>query len=197
MCMRLAAGVGILFLVVTFTPVDNWMGGKLSGRWNQPSGDTLVILAGDSGANGVIGYGTYLRVQYAVMAYEAHPFRRIVVTGSGSPDPQAPLMRQFLVCQGVPADKILVDETSTSTRENALHTKALLAPDIGTLDLLTSDYHMYRASRTFTKVGLRVTTIPIPDARKRGERWAERWPAFCGLMQELAKIGYYRVKGWI
>ena len=188
---------GALFLVITFTPIDEWCANRLSGRWNQPDGDVLIILAGGGGPGSVIGYGTYLRVEYGLLAYQAHPFKKIVVSGGGAPVPQAQLMRQFLVCEGVPPDVVVAEDTSTSTRENALNVRRMLGTGYGKVTLLTSDYHIYRASRVFQKVGIGVTPNPIPDVKKRVERLTERVPAFFELTEETGKIAYYRMKGWI
>ena len=192
----LLLGLGLLFLITTIIPIDHWWADALSGRWSRPEGDVLIVLAGSSGVDNVIGYGTYLRVQYALAAYQAHPFRKVVVSGGGAPIPQAHLMRQFLVCQGVPASVIEVEDSSSTTRENALNVKKLLGSP-GKVTLLTSDYHMFRASRTFMQVGLDVTPVPFPDVMKRSERWAERIPALVELVEESGKIVYYKFKGWI
>ena len=106
-------------------------------------------------------------------------------------------MQDFLRCHGIPAEAIVLEPKSTSTRENALFTKDLLAAEPGTKVLLTSDYHMFRAHRAFLKAGLMVEPRPIPDVRKRSTRWRGRWPAFLDLMQEYCKIAYYRARGWI
>ena len=62
--------------------------------------------------------------------------------------------------------------------------------------LLTSDYHMYRASAAFRKAGLNVTPYPIPDVRKYSNRYLDRLPIAGDLLEETAKIVYYRWKGW-
>ena len=65
-------------------------------------------------------------------------------------------MRDFLVSQGVPQDRVIVEDRSTSTRENARYTKELLsgmAAGPAWPVLLTSDYHMFRAERVFRKTG--------------------------------------------
>jgi len=48
---------------------------------------------------------------------------------------------------------VVAENYSRSTRENALNTARLLAGDTGTLVLMTSDFHMYRALRAFRKAG--------------------------------------------
>ena len=86
---------------------------------------------------------------------------------------------------------------SGSTRENALFTAGLLAADGRKKVLMTSDYHMFRAVRAFRKAGLDVRTIPVPDAGKRWNSYAMRWPVFIGLFVETAKICVYAVRGWM
>jgi len=62
---------------------------------------------------------------------------------------------------------------------------------------MTSDYHMFRASRTFGKLGVDLSPRPMPDALKRAESLRARWSAFLDLVQETVKIIYYWVRGWI
>jgi uncharacterized SAM-binding protein YcdF (DUF218 family) len=190
------AFLGALVLVVTATPLVSWWTGQLAKPWDDSRGDTLIVLSG-SGGEGIIGYGTYLRCEYAVLAWNAGGFKRVVVTGGGIDIPQAITMKKFLVAEGLPETAILVEPRATSTRENALYTKDLLQGSGGKLVLLTSDYHTYRAMRVFRKVGLNVFTRPAPDAGKRATRFWNRWPVFLDLSTETVKIIYYRLKGWI
>jgi uncharacterized SAM-binding protein YcdF (DUF218 family) len=106
-------------------------------------------------------------------------------------------MQEFLVCQGVPAQAILLEPDSRSTRENALFTRRLLGDAPGRKVLLTSDYHTFRAYRAFRKAGLTVLPRPFPDVLKRANAWQSRWPIFLGLATETLKIGYYWARGWI
>lgn len=196
MSLILLASLGALVLVVTITPVVSWWAGRLASPWEDARGDTLIVLSG-SGGERIIGYGTYLRCQYAVFAWREGGFSRVVVTGSGVGEPEAVTMKRFLVSQGVPESAVLVEPRATSTRENALFTKELLQGGGGKLVLLTSDYHIYRATRAFRKVGLKVSTRPVPDVRKRATRFWNRWPAFLDICVETVKIAYYKVHGWI
>jgi uncharacterized SAM-binding protein YcdF (DUF218 family) len=185
-------------LVVSFTPLVRWWAFRLASPWEDSRGDTLIVISGSTGGAGIIGYGTYLRCEYAVLAWREGGFRRVVVSGaSPTVEPEAVLMKQFLVAAGVPESVVLVEPQATSTRENALFTKELLRGTSGTLVLLTSDYHIYRATRTFRKIGLNVLPRPVPDVSKRASNWWTRWPAFLDLLIETVKIVYYRLKDWI
>lgn len=194
--VALLASIGFLWVTITTTPLVEWWGRRLGDVWADAKGDTLIVPGGSMLDNGVIGLNSYWRSVYAARAFEADDFRRIVVTGGG-PYPVSLAMRQFLIAQGVPAQAIIAETQSGSTRENALFVARMLPPDAGRLVLLTSDYHMYRALRTFRKAGLNVGARPFPDAVKMAQRWEWRWSAFIYLCMETAKIGYYRTRGWI
>jgi hypothetical protein len=40
------AFLGLLMLLVTVIPVDSWYARALAGQWNDPRGDTLIVLGG-------------------------------------------------------------------------------------------------------------------------------------------------------
>lgn len=192
------AVLGLLFVVVTVTPVTHWWATLLAGRWQVASGDVLIVLGSSVLEDGTIGGSTYWRSEYGARAWHAGHFRKVVVVGGGGEGHAiAEAMRSFLEYRGIPPDAILIETRSTTTRENALYTVELLAGVPGRKVLVTSDYHMFRARRTFEKAGLAVTPMPYPDVRKRVTRWRGRWPAFLDLLVETAKIAYYYVHGWI
>ncbi len=194
---RFLASLGLLVVLVTFTPLDYWWATQLAGPWNDPRGDILIVLGGSSLEGKIIGVNTYWRCVYAVLAWREGGFREIVLSGGPEGQPVAEGMRDFLVSQGVPPDKIALETRSRSTRENALFVKELLRDTPGSKVLLTSDYHMFRAHRAFEEVGLDVLPRPFPDARKSEQSRLNRWGTFLTLAEETAKIGYYRIHGWI
>ncbi len=187
------AFLGLLMLLVTVIPVDSWYARALAGQWNDPRGDTLIVLGGGTVGEGLIGLGSYWRTVYAVRAWRQGRFRQMIITGEGA----APAMRDFAVAYGVPATSIRVEDKARSTRDNALYVARMLDANAGTKALLTSDYHMFRARRAFEKAGVGVVPLPFPDVGKSAQRWYNRWPAFIDLCRETVKIGYYKVRGWI
>lgn len=193
----LFASLGLLLVVVTFTPLVHWWATELAGPWNDPRGEVLIVLGGSVLEDGTIGQSSYWRSVYAVRSYREGEFRQVLLTGGGNPVPAVLPMRDFLECQGIPHEVIRVETASDSTRENAMNAKQLLEGIPGRKVLLTSDYHMFRASRAFKKAGLDVLPRPFPDVRKRATTWTGRWPAFIDLVTETAKIVYYFLRGWI
>ncbi len=191
--------VGAVVLIATLTPLAEVWTSALARPWYDPGAcDTLIVLAGSELDNGLLGYSSYWRSVYAVRAQRKHGFKQIVLSGgSTATKPTAESMADFLVASGVPPEIIRLETKSQSTRENALFTERLLRAEPGCKALMTSDYHIFRASRAFRKIGMNVRPTPLPDALKRASRWHKRWLVLADLTTETAKIVYYWWRGWI
>jgi uncharacterized SAM-binding protein YcdF (DUF218 family) len=185
--------LGLLMVLVTLTPVVPWYARALGGDWRDSNGEVLIVLGGGTIDKEFLATGSYWRAVYAVRAWRQGKYREMVVSGEGV----APLMRDFLTASGVPASAIRMEDGSGSTRENALYTARLLSGVPGRKVLLTSDYHMYRASRAFAKAGMPVEAHPFPDAIKASKNLLGRWDAFLTVARETGKILYYRARGWM
>jgi uncharacterized SAM-binding protein YcdF (DUF218 family) len=190
---RAAAAVfGALVLLVTVAP-PRWYPRLLAGPWNDPTGPTLIVLGGDSN-DGILGETSYWRSVFTLLAWREGGVKQIVLSGDlGITGP----MRDFLVSGGIPVQAIVIEGRSRSTRENALFTADLARNLPGPYVLLTSDYHMWRASRAFAKAGLAVRPRPFPEALKLFNDWRRRWTIFLELLEETGKIAYYWARGWI
>ena len=184
--------VGLVFLLATFSPFVRWYARTLRGSWTDSLGDTLIVIGG-SDLDGFPGPSTVLRCMNAVRAYKEQGFRKIVVSGYLV----GPHMRNLLIAEGVPPEVVVVEGNSRSTRENAVDVARLLSGEPGPKALMTSDYHMFRATRAFRKAGLSVEPCPIPDALKRIADRTRTWSAFVDEATESAKIVYYAWHGWI
>lgn len=193
MAVRLLAAIGLLFLLVTFTPFVSWYATMLSRPWTDYRGDVLVVLSAASPNRNVIDVSTYWRCFMAILYYRQHPYRQIIVTGKAT----AAGMRDFLVFNGIPSDRIRVEDRSTNTRENALYTAPMLAGESGRIVLLTSDSHMFRAYRCFTRLGIHIQPSAVPDAIKLAGDYSSRPGLFMSEMRETASIVYYWYRGWI
>lgn len=192
------AFIGLLYLVVSATPLVKWWARALAGPWNDPHGEILIVLGGALQDTNIIGMNSYWRSMYAALAYKEGGFREVLVTGGGlDATPISAPMRDFIACSGVPREAIHIETASNSTRENASYAAKMLAGRPGRKVLLTSDYHMYRAWRVFRKAGVDAAPRPFPDIGKRAASWYNRWPLFVELVSESAKIAYYYARGWI
>jgi uncharacterized SAM-binding protein YcdF (DUF218 family) len=196
-CLRVAQfsllGIGLFVVAILVSPATSWYARMLAGSWDDSDGDVLIVLAGSNSEDGIMGESTYLRCAYAVRAVKNGSFRHVVLAGFGA----ATYMRDFLIFHGIPAGIVQTETRSKSTRENALFTRTLIGSLPGRKVLLTSDYHMFRARRTFQRAGIDVLALPFPDAIKRSQHLEGRMPSFITEGIESAKIVYYFAHGWI
>lgn len=185
----LLAAAGALLGLVTFTPLVQWWTRALAGAWSEADGAVLVVLTGSDLDDGILGYSSYWRAVYAVLAWRTRRPAEIWISGGGPMEvPMAESMKTFLVASGVPESRIHIEGESRSTWESARRMSRLLEAESRPIVLLTSDYHMFRARRMFEKAGLKVLPMPIPDGLKRATRLRLRWWVFLDLVRESAAI---------
>jgi len=100
------------------------------------------------------------RLDEALDYLEEHPDLLVVVTGGQGPDEhisEAQAMFDYLTQQGVPAEQILLEETSHNTYENLTYTRDLLK-EAGLEDrmdqviLVSNGFHLTRTRMLFDRV---------------------------------------------
>ena len=118
--------------------------------------------------------------------------KAILLTGAGAGGDSGAAMRDIALLNRVPADAIVLETASTTTRENLVNA----APLVGgrgwrRVALVTSASHMPRALGAARKAMPDVEWVPasVPDAgsgaRARGQR-----------LEEALKRLYYVARGW-
>lgn len=145
------------------------------------AGSTVSSPALPSGI--IIGQNTYWRTLHGVHVWRTGHFRKVLLCGAGAQETIKPVLVAF----GIPEGAIIVENRSTTTRENALFAKPILAGLSGRFVLLTSDYHSWRASHCFARAGIPVATRPCPDVLKSSNSFVARWQCFWTLADELAQ----------
>lgn len=74
---------------------------------------------------------------------------------------EAVIAKRLLVGLGIPAEKIIVEDQSLNTTQNALHVKKIMeAQGFKQPILVTSAFHMPRSVMNFEKAGLQVVPYP-------------------------------------
>jgi uncharacterized SAM-binding protein YcdF (DUF218 family) len=103
-------------------------------------------------------------------------------------------VRQFFIDAGIAPERIVIEDNSRNTYENAMFTKALLNPAPGDRWLLvTSAYHMPRSVGVFRKVGYDVVPYPV-DFRTRD--WGDAFRPFDSIAAGLQRTDL-ATKEWI
>ena len=99
------------------------------------------------------------RLEGAARYLEANPRTKAVVSGGqgkGEDISEAECMRRYLVEHGIDPDRILLEDRSTSTKENLAFSKAVIETDGGKVDrvvIVSSAYHLYRATKIAEMAG--------------------------------------------
>lgn len=142
------------------------------GRRRDASIQALVVLGGyvyppdDSGNPPELGGDSLRRCAHAANLYfEGPPCWVIASGGHTDPENQGPsiaqAMRRELVRRGIPESRIITEEQSATTFENAVHTVNLLkSRRIRRFMVVTDAMHMKRAIACFRKL----KTEPTPAA---------------------------------
>jgi uncharacterized SAM-binding protein YcdF (DUF218 family) len=190
-----------------FAPADVDRGGPITGIIVLGGGeDTHVGLARNVTALNEAGE----RMAEAIVLARRYPEARVVFSGGGARLVYAGRKESIgaeslLTAMGLPRERLLLEDRSRDTYENALYTKELVQPSPKQRWLLvTSAYHMPRAIGCFRQVGFPVEPWPV-DYRTRGP---QDWQRFFDkpseglrrvdvIAREWAGLVVYRLTGRI
>jgi uncharacterized SAM-binding protein YcdF (DUF218 family) len=102
------------------------------------------------------------RILQPIRLYKEGYVQKIIISGgSGSlskkETSESSDLKKILLCSGIPDSVIIIEEKSRNTHENALFTKEILKkhPEYKKLLLVTSAFHIRRASGCFEKEGIK------------------------------------------
>ena len=168
----------VLMLVVGMTPIGIALSAALENRFppGQEGGPPIagiIVLGGPidnrmSKARGTLSIsGEVERLLEGANLARRHPSARLVFTGGnpslfGDDPPEAAYAVQLFEQLGVRRDRIVLEDKSRNTAENAEFTRRLVDPKPGERWLLvTSAMHMPRSVGAFRKAGFAVEAWPV------------------------------------
>ncbi|MCV9939882.1 YdcF family protein [Boseaceae bacterium BT-24-1] len=169
--------------LLAFSPLPRILVRPLEDRFPQQavnSGkvDGIIVLGGAIGVarEDIVLNNAAARMTKAVELARAHPEAKLVFTGGGanllSPvlKTEADGARLLFLGLGLPEHRLVLEDKSRNTVENAVFTRRLVDPKPGERWLLvTSAWHMPRAMGVFRKAGFQVEAFPV-DFLSSGER---------------------------
>lgn len=127
--------------------------------------DAIIVLGAQVKPDGELSLQLQWRLDAAVRAYRASPCWIVTCGARGTNEPveEAYAMREYLIAQGVPTERILTEADSFNTRQNLSHAAKLLAgSNVESVVVVTSDYHVPRALALAEDIGLDATGIGAP-----------------------------------
>lgn len=216
---RAVFGLGLaLLLALALTPLGPALLTELEDRFPLPPADApapagIVLLGGFTdarmvSARGVVGLGEGAAAVFEVAELAKRwPDAPIVLSGGSnallSPNEisEAELMKRLLIATGVAPERLILEQGSRTTWENAVATRDLMKPAPGAnWWLVTTAFHMPRAVATFRAAGWS-GIVARPAAYATTGRIGLRPPMVWGLMtadmavKEWLGILVYRLTG--
>jgi len=152
------------------------------------------------------------RIAQTIELYKRGKIRKILISGGEisvlrkTPKKEIEEIAKYLIISGVPKENIFLEAHSQNTRENAENCSKILKKHFKNQSylLITSGFHLRRASACFEKVGVKVDTFGANYlSHERDYYWynilpKEDYLAYSQLIfREI--IGYctYKTMGWI
>jgi uncharacterized SAM-binding protein YcdF (DUF218 family) len=155
--------------------------------------DAIIVISGDE---------NLARFREGVRLYRAGWAPVLIFSGAaqGHDVSNAEVMRQMAADDGVPPASILTDHLAGDTYGNAVHTRALMEQhQLRSAILVTSPYHLHRATLTFGGVydgsGIRVIGRSAPDGAWRKQSWWRSDETRELTLRELEKLAYVALTG--
>ncbi len=155
--------------------------------------DYMVVLGAKVNANGP-SVSLWDRICAAYEYLETHPDTIAIVSGGqGTDEPitEAECMYRELVALGIDPKRIWREEEATSTWENLNFTLDLIEEKTGQrpkeLGVLSSEYHLFRASLFAKACGVEFVGIPAKTSRAS--------QAINHFMREVAGVWHYLILG--
>ena len=136
----------------------------INGRISSKEKTDIALVLGLALENGKANEDLLARLHRAKLYLEENPDGVVILSGgngSVSGNGEAAVMAKILKEQGVPSERIVLEEEARSTIENFEKVKKLVDPD-KPLGLITSDYHMDRALRMARQAGFE-KVLPYPS----------------------------------
>lgn len=133
--------LGVLFGAVTQGMIFSQFNAK-----GEPDLDYIIVLGSQVREDGPAAQ-TIWRLKAAIEYMENNPDTKAIVSGGqgyNEPAPEAVIMKQYMVENGIAPDRIFTEERSTNTAENIAFSAELLDKEHDSVGIVTSNFHVFR-----------------------------------------------------
>lgn len=197
--MKTLIGLVVAFLVLVFAIGMYLSPNDLSGCGERPNGTSPCEQADAIVA--VSGGDTNARTAEAVRLYKAGWADKLIFSGAAldksGPSNAAAMSRQAEAA-GVPAEDIILEEFSETTKENAVNTRDIFEIlGIEKVILVTSGYHQRRANLEFSALtsGVSLRSHPVAADAQWSNWWWVTPQGWYLAISELVKIVIFYMGG--
>ena len=152
----------------------------------------VIVALGAAEYNGRPSPVLRARLKHALELYRQGYAPLIMTTGGAGGDPrytEGIVGRDYLVQQGVPSERIVVEEQSESTVQSLFAASEIMRRmGLKSAILVSDGYHIFRAKRILQRSGM--TVYGSPRRAESDSPWREHWLAIrqaCGYL--LWRVG--------
>lgn len=188
---------------------------SIQTRSEAEGSQALIVLGGgavtyeESGARlSVLSDASVLRALEAARLYRLLDPRWVVVSGGPSgptSEAESVVLKRAMIQLGVPPGRILEEDRSGNTYEEAVNLRGLLAAyEIKHFVMVTSEVHMPRAMGVFRHAGLDPIPSPAPEQSDANHGAVGGFlPSLDALrtsqvaVREILGLAYYGMRGWL
>ncbi len=194
-----AFGLGLLWLVVAFTPLTPWLAEGLVRRDPLRPADAVVVLASRIQKDGELTSAAMSRLLHGLELVSQGQAKRLVLTEISPPSRSyAEPAQKLMTALKLDAELLTVGPVY-NTRDEAAAVKQLFAErGFKSLILVTSPTHTRRAGATFEKQGLEVVCSPAVETAFDLESFDssdDRLRGFSTVLHERLGLLLYRLRG--
>ncbi len=203
--------LALAYVFIFYTPIIWFLAEPLKIAQVSQKADAIVVFAGGVGESGKAGEGYEERVQYAAELYNKGYAKHLIFSSGYMYIYKEPLLMKVLaVSLGIPESAIILEENAANTYENVkLVTKILEQNGWANILLVSSPYHMRRASLVFNKIAKEINVYYAPTPKsifyshEDKDRYGRKiWQTINlqqirGIFHEYLGIVYYWYKGRI
>jgi uncharacterized SAM-binding protein YcdF (DUF218 family) len=195
------AALGVLWLLVAFTPLTAWLASGLVRRDPPEPADAVFVLASSIQPTGELTATAMSRLVHGIELVAEHQAPALVLSDLQSPDPSytgaaKALMENF----GIAAELQTVGGKA-NTRDEALSLARLCGVHgWKRVIVVTSPYHSRRACGAVESEGLSVVCSPSVETRYDVNGLThsdERRLAFSAAIHERIGLFLYGLRGWL
>lgn len=163
--------------------------------------DTIIVLgAGTRRGSDPLPTQAKLRTDKGFELWRAGLAPTVIISGGKSKITgliESNIMAAYAIDRGLPIENILLEERSTSTRENAEGSLKLMAErDLTTAIVVTSSYHTWRSCRVFRALAGSIQCAAA-TTHPESENFYERMVNLRSVIREYGAIILYAFRGYL
>ena len=182
---RLLALGALVYILLVFSPVPDWVYDSMDCQDELRPAKYIICLGGDAS-----------RVIEAARLMQEGQGETLIVSNH---EPASTMMRDMAIEWGAPAERIVIDDQSWTTRDHprAVQEAAGIDPAEDTCIIVTNYLHMSRSRAVFQKAGYQHLVMREPRWERTFHSGKSNWRGRFKLMPLLLYEGAAWVEYWL